>query len=117
MPDASKMIRVSTRSLENARATFEALMATRKLNYLIDLDGSIRCMDNKGVFAVHGRQGIAFLLACLVGARYDALRGESSEPRVTDRQLIDGGLRALTDILEEATRKVAGEASARSVPG
>ena len=116
MPDASKMIRVSTRSLENARAAFEALMATRKLNYLIDLDGSIRCMDKEGVFvdkegvfAVHGRQGIAFLLACLVGARYDALRGESSEPRVTDRQLIDGGLRALTDILEEATRKVAGE--------
>ena len=108
MPDASKMLRVSTRSLENARAAFEALMATRKLNYLIDLDGSIRCMD-KGVFAVHGRQGIAFLLACLVGARYDALRGESSEPRVTDRQLIDGGLRALTDILEEATRKVDGE--------
>ena len=107
MPDTSKMIRVSTRSLENARAAFEALMATRKLNYLIDLDGSIR-MDKK-VFAVHGRQGIAFLLACLVGARYDALRGESSEPRVTDRQLIDGGLRALTDILEEATRKVAGE--------
>ena len=53
MPDASKMIRVSTRSLENARAAFEALMATRKLNYLIDLDGSIR-MDKK-VFAVHGR--------------------------------------------------------------
>ena len=107
MPDASKMIRVSTRSLENARAAFEALMATRKLNYLIDPDGSIR-MDNR-VFAVHGRQGIVFLLACLVGARYDTPRGESSEPRVTDRQLIDGGLRALTDILEEATRNVAGE--------
>ena len=105
MPDASKMMRVSTRSLKEAREAFEALMATRKLNYLIDLDGSIR-MD-KRVFAVHGRQGVAFLLACLVGARYDALHGESSEPRVSDRQLIDGALRALTDILEEATRRVA----------
>jgi len=108
MPDASKMIRVSTRSLENARAAFEALRATRKLNYLIDPDGSIREMDNR-MFTVHGRQGIVFLLACLVGARYDAPRGESSEPRVTDRQLIDGGLLALTDILEEATRNVTGE--------
>ena len=113
MPDASKMMRVSTRSLEKAREACEALMATRKLNYLIDLDGSIR-MDNrlkdKNVFAVHGRQGIAFLLACHVASHYEAFGGEPSEPRVTDRPLIDAALRALTDILEDATRRVAEEA-------
>ena len=107
MPDESKMIRVSQRSLEKAREAFKALMATRKLNYLID-DGRIH-MD-KRVFAVHGRQGIAFLLACHVASGYKAFGGELPEPRVTDRQLIDAALRALTDILEDATRRVAEEA-------
>ena len=104
MSDTSKMIRVSTRSLEKAREAFEALLGTRKLNYLID-GGRIH-MDER-VFAVHGRQGIAFLLACHVASGYEAFGGELPEPRVTDRQLIDAALRALTDILRDATQRVA----------
>lgn len=96
-------MRVSTKSLDNAREAFDALIATHKPGYRIDLDGNIRNDngDNK-MFAVHGRQGIAFLLACYIGSCYD-VRGRRSEPRVTDRQLIDAALRALTDILVDAT--------------
>ena len=102
MPDASKMIRVSTKSLEKAREAFEALMATRKPDYRID-GGRIH-MDER-VFAVNGRQGIAFLLACYVASGYEAFGGDLREPRVTDRQLIDAALRALSDILEDATHR------------
>ena len=59
------------------------------------------------MFAVHGRQGIAFLLACHVASGYEAFGGELPEPHVTDRQLIDAALRALTDILRDATQRVA----------
>ena len=104
MPSASKMIRVSTRSLDAAREAFAVLLESGKLNYPID-DGRIH-MDKK-VFAVHGRQGIAFLLACHVASGYEAFGRELPDPRVTDRQLIDAALRALTDILRDATNRAA----------
>ncbi|MYC72417.1 MAG: hypothetical protein F4X17_17075 [Gemmatimonadetes bacterium] len=96
------MIRVSTQSLEKAREAFDALMATGKQDYRI-VRG--RPHLDERVFAVNGRQGIAFLLTCHIASGYDASGGELPEPRVTDRQLIDAALRALSDILTDATHR------------
>ncbi|MYG81253.1 MAG: hypothetical protein F4187_05540 [Gemmatimonadetes bacterium] len=103
MPDASKMIRVSAKSLDGAREAFDALMTNGKQDYRI-VRG--RPHLDERVFAVNGRQGIAFLLTCYVASGYDAGGGELPEPRVTDRQLIEAALRALSDILTDATHRI-----------
>ena len=103
-----KTMRVSTEPLARAREAFNALLAGRRLNFLVDR-GAVY-LDHR-VSDVPGSDGLVQLLAghvASVNVHRFPKPGESETTPVSDRQLVDCALTALVGVVEEAGRRVAG---------
>ena len=106
----SKTMRVSTDPLARARKAFDALLSSRQLNYLVSPDGRLG-LDRR-VSDLPGSAGLVRLLVDHIAAvnRRGHRLPPPATPLVGDRQLVDGALLALVEVLEEAARRVAGDA-------
>lgn len=101
-----KTMRVSTEPLMLARAALNNLLATRKLNFLVD--GGAVFLDRR-VSDLPGREGLVQLVAYHVASVNLGGFPKPGEPEtspVGDRQLVDSALLALAGVVEEAGRRV-----------
>ena len=104
-----KTMRVSIEPLAQARTAFNDLLASRRLNFLVDR-GAVYV--DRRVSAVPGSDGLVRLLARHVASVNVQGFAKPVEPEATpvgDRQLVDCALLALVGVVQEAGRRVADE--------
>lgn len=112
--DGSTVVRLARKQIARPKEAFDALLGSRNLNFLMGSDGRIGI--DRRVTDLVGSEALAQLLFAHIHAinRYGAAVSQTTTP-VSDREVVEAALWALTAVLEEAARQVTDDPKGETV--